>query len=72
MDQDAGGAEDEERKKKKKGARESSKFSSQLLMGHAAPGTLVKVLRPLQLQHFSWRFCVMQQHTADISCLISA
>lgn len=55
VDQDAGGAEDEEREKIKE-ARESSKFSSQLLTGHAAPGTLVKVLRPLQLQHFSRRF----------------
>lgn len=41
MDQDAGGAEDEERK-----ARELSKFSSQLLTEHAAPGTLVKVVSP--------------------------
>lgn len=39
--QDAGGAEDEERK-----ARELSKFSSQLLTEHAAPGTLVKVVSP--------------------------
>lgn len=41
VDQAAGGAEDEERK-----ARELSKFSSQLLAEHGAPGTLIHVASP--------------------------